>query len=395
MTNSLFIDIACKQINCNRERICGDTFVSKSIAGGRRTVAVLSDGMGHGVKANILSTLTSTMLLNFISARQYSTKIAETILQTLPVCNQRKVSYSTFTIVDIDNQTNEVVIIEYDNPTCITLRDNAPLVLEREVTTVQHPQGRVLTIFTTRFVLKEGDRLVIVSDGVTQSGQLDRKYKFGWGEDNVGQLVDYLVHTNSNISSMDLSAQLISRACHNDQGRPSDDMSCLSIYVRKRRNLLLVSCPPLLADGNAKLASMASEFSGMRVICGYPVAEILSKELDLTIDIEEFSDDPTLPPAWSISGFDLITEGIVTLNRVLDTLELIKDIGMVSGQGVSDRLCRLLLRNDSIAFVLGGKYKITNSAYMHDEYELRRNILKRIAKLLEVKFGRNVSITTI
>ncbi len=395
MINNLFIDIACKQINCNRERICGDTFVSKSIAGGRRTVAVLSDGMGHGVKANILSTLTSTMLLNFISTNQYTTKITETILQALPVCNQRKVSYSTFTIVDIDNLTNEITVIEYDNPACIILRNNIALSLERESTTINHPQDRKLTIYTTRFVAEEGDRLIVVSDGVTQSGQLDRKYKFGWGEDNVGQMVDYLVHTNSNISSTDLAAQLISRACHNDQGRPSDDMSCMSIYMRKRRSLLLVSCPPMLTEGNAKLATIASEFKGMKVICGYLVAEILSKELNIKPDIEDFSDDPTLPPAWSMSGFELVTEGIVTLNRVLDTLELIEDISMVSGHGVSDKLCRLLLRNDTINFVLGGKHKINNVTYMHDEYELRRNILKRIAKLLEVKFGRNISIVTI
>ncbi len=395
MMNNLFIDIACKQINCNRERICGDTFVSKSISGGRRTVAVLSDGMGHGVKANILSTLTSTMLLSFISAKKYSAEIAETILQTLPVCNQRKVSYSTFTIVDIDNHTNEIIVIEYDNPACIIIRDNVPLKLQRESTTIKHPQNRILTIYTTRFTAKEGDRLVVVSDGVTQSGQLDRKYKFGWGEDNVLQLVDYLVHTNSNISSNDLAAQLISRACHNDQGRPSDDMSCMSIYMRKRRSLLLVSCPPLLTEGNAELASIVLGFKGMKVICGHPVAEILSKELNVKLDVEEFSDDPTLPPAWSMNGFDLVTEGIVTLNRVLDTLELIEDVGMISGKGVAEKLCRLLLRNDSIDFVLGGKYKITNVAYMCDEYELRRNILKRIARLLEVKFGRVISITTI
>lgn len=398
MQNNLFIDVACSQLNCAAERICGDSFLFRRIAGGRRTIVVLSDGMGHGVKANILSTLTSTMLLNFISSHQNIEHIAEMILKTLPVCSTRKISYSTFTMMDIDNITGDVTVVEHDNPSTLIMRGATPLTLEWERGETTRESGPALVVRTARFRAQADDRFVIVSDGVTQSGQRENRYKFGWGEGSLSQFVGYTLSFNRHVSSRDLALQVLSKASQNDSAIPADDMSCVAIHVRAARRLLLVSCPPSNKEDNVQLVKYITDFDGEKVVCGYPVAEIIATEMNLSVEKESYSSDPQLPPMWKINGFNLVTEGIVTLNRVLDNLEHVQSAEMLSGttdggrRPVSERLCRMLLSSDEITFVVGTKRNIDATMYLPDELELRRNILRRIASLLESKFSRQVTV---
>ncbi|HON18662.1 MAG TPA: SpoIIE family protein phosphatase, partial [Salinivirgaceae bacterium] len=114
------------------ERICGDVFISKRIKEEGRVIAVLSDGMGHGVKANMLAILTATLAANFTREHKDFKTIAEIIMNTLPICSVRKISYSTFTIIDVNIHTGEVSILEYDNPECLILRGKEILTPEWE-----------------------------------------------------------------------------------------------------------------------------------------------------------------------------------------------------------------------------------------------------------------------
>lgn len=393
MQSNLFIDVACAQLNCAGERICGDSFLLRRIADGRRTIVVLSDGMGHGVKANILSTLTSTMLLNFITTHRNIGDIAEMILKTLPVCNIRKISYSTFTMIDFDNVTGDVTIVEHDNPRTIIVRDGVPVHLEWESSRIEREGALALVVSTACFRTQADDRFVVVSDGVTQSGQRTERYKFGWSEAGLLQFVSYILSFNGHVSSRDLALQVLSKASQNDASQPADDMSCVALHVRIPRRMMLVSCPPSVRDENVRLVQQLRDFNGDKVICGYPVAEIIADAMNLPIEKESFSSDPQLPPMWKIAGFNLVTEGIVTLNRVLDTLEHTDNVEMLgSGRSVSERLCRMLLRSDEIVFVIGMRRNIDTAFYLPDELELRRNVLRRIASLLRTKFGRGVTI---
>ena len=111
MNRNFFIEVNSQQRNHDGERICGDVFLYRSIKEENRVIAVLSDGMGHGVKANILATLTATMAINFTREHKEVDRIAEIIMNTLPVCSERKISYSTFTIVDIES-SGRVNILE-------------------------------------------------------------------------------------------------------------------------------------------------------------------------------------------------------------------------------------------------------------------------------------------
>lgn len=389
MENNFFVEVACRQFDCSGERICGDSFLCRRVADGARTIVILSDGMGHGVKANILSTLTSTMLAGFVPRHEDITRIAELILKTLPVCSVRKISYSTFTILDIDNRTGEVQAVEYDNPRLMLVRDNRSVEPAGEEIAFRNREGRMQRFLRSRFTVQKGDRLVLVSDGITQSGQRAGRYRFGWGTESLRQTVCYLTAFNRGITSDDLASQILSKACMNDDGRPSDDMSAVVIHFRESRRLLVASCPPAFPEEYPALAALVSGFSGTKAICGYPVAEVLAVQLGLPVERDEFSSDSSIPPMWRIPSFELVTEGLVTLNRMLDLLE--QSGGRFDGDDAARRFCRLLLRYDEITFLIGTKRNV-NAGGLPDEFELRRNLLRRLATLLESRYRKQVFI---
>ena len=389
MENSFFVEVACRQLDCAGERICGDSFLCRRVAGGARTIVVLSDGMGHGVKANILSTLTSTMLAGFVSRHEDITRIAELILKTLPVCSVRKISYSTFTLLDIDNRSGEVQAVEYDNPRLILIRSDRLVEVTGEEIAFRNREGRMQRFLRSRFTVQKDDRLVLVSDGVTQSGQRTGRYRFGWGVESLCQTLCYLTVFNRGITPYDLASQILSKASLNDDGRPSDDMSAVVVHFRESRRLLVASCPPAFPEEYPALAALVSEFSGAKAICGYPVAEVLAAQLGLPVERDEFSSDPSVPPMWRIPSFELVTEGLVTLNGMLDRLE--QSGGRFDGEDAVCRFCRLLLRYDEITFLIGTKRNVTAGG-LPDEFELRRNLLRRLAALLESRYGKQVFI---
>lgn len=394
MNPDIFIDTAYRSLNHHGEHICGDGFILRKLSYGSRTVAVLSDGMGHGVRANILSTFTSTMLMNFISAYSDITEMTNMILRMLPVSSVNNVSYSTFTIADINHRTGEVIIIQHDNPPAILLRDGAHLQLEwEESVTVREGMKVPVKLRTARFISKENDRIIMVSDGVTQSGQKTGLYKFGWGEEALTQFASFLVSVNPGITSSDIASQVVSRANINDDKNPADDTSCAVLSFRTPKRMMLISCPPSLSEDNPKLLEKVSGFEGVKVVCGHPVATILAKGMGLKLEHKDNGNDPLDAPAYHLNGFELVTEGMIVPNRVLDLLEY--ETGEIRSNDVAGRLTKMLLRHDVIEFVIGLRRNADSAGNLPDEFVLRRNILRQIASLLETKWGKQVNKTYI
>ena len=119
--NNLCTDIGYKSVNHYGEQLCGD-HVDIVEQDENSTVIVLADGLGSGVKASILSTLTSKIISTMMAEGLSLQDCVETIAATLPVCSVRGVAYSTFTIILVkNNETAE--LIQYDNPQVILLRD--------------------------------------------------------------------------------------------------------------------------------------------------------------------------------------------------------------------------------------------------------------------------------
>lgn len=394
MNPDIFIDTAHRSLNHYGERICGDGFMLRKLAFGKRTVAVLSDGMGHGVRANILSTFTSTMLLNFIATQEDITETAEMILKMLPVNPSNNVSYSTFTITDIDHRTGNVNIIQHDNPPAILLRNGIPAELGWKESRIVRDGMKIPVILrTTSFRAEENDRIIMVSDGVTQSGQNSGIYKFGWGEEALKQFSSFLVSVNPGITSADIASQIVSKANINDGKKPADDTSCAVLSIRTPRRMMLVSCPPSLSEDNPKLVRQVREFEGVKTVCGHPVAQILANGMGLKLEKKESGNDPLDAPVYHLAGFELVTEGMIVPNRVLDLLE--HRIDDIRQNDVAGRLTRMLLRHDVIEFVIGLRRSADPEGNLPDEFVLRRNILRQIASLLETKWGKQVNSTFI
>jgi hypothetical protein len=390
MQKDFYIEVNSQQRNHDEERICGDVFLNKYIKEEDRIVAVLSDGMGHGVKANILATLTATMALNFTREHKEVDRIAEIIMNTLPVCSERKIAYSTFTIVDIES-SGKTNILEYDNPPTIILRGNKifdpswnQIVLEKG----KHA-GKILKSCT--FMPEKEDRIIICSDGASQSGMGSETLPFGWERDNIAGYASTLVNSEASISATVLAGKIVSMAHKNDDYRARDDISCAVIYFREPRKLLLCTGPPYEKEKDKILAAKVSGYPGKVILCGGTTADIIARELNRKIVDELIFEDPELPPDSFLEGIDLVTEGILTLQKVNEILKTFNNSVRLS-KGPADKIVKLLMESDEIHFIIGTRINIAHQdPNLPVELEIRRTVVKRIARLLEEKWLKKIS----
>ena len=390
MRNDFYIEVNSQQKNYDGERISGDVFLYRYIKEEERVIAVLSDGMGHGVKANILATLTSTMALNFTREHKEVDRIAEIIMNTLPVCSERKISYSTFTIIDIESN-GRVNILEYDNPSTIVLRGNqifdpswSKVILKKGKNT-----GKVLNSCT--FIPAKEDRIIFCSDGVSQSGMGSEAFPFGWERDNIATYAARLVSSEPSISAIMLAGKIVTMAHKNDNYKARDDISCATIYFRDPRKLLICTGPPYEKDKDKELAERVAGYSGKVILCGGTTADIVARELNRTIIDELIFEDPELPPESFLEGIDLVTEGILTLQKVNEILKTYNNSVRLE-KGPADKIVRFVMESDEIHFIIGTRINIAHQdPNLPVDLEIRRTVVKRIARLLEEKWLKKVS----
>ncbi|MFA6805923.1 MAG: SpoIIE family protein phosphatase, partial [Bacteroidales bacterium] len=240
-TSKFFIEVGSFQHNKYGNIVCGDSVLMHKSIKENRTIAVMSDGLGSGVKANVLSTMTASMALNFRIRREPITRTAKTIMDTLPIDSVRNISYSTFTIVDIESDGN-VKIVEYDNPSLILVRDNKIIKFQPEELIIESKLSKTNSdkriIKLSNILLQKEDRLVFFSDGVTQSGIGNKNMPFGWG-DGVNSFILDAIKENIDISARELSRKIVKQSDLNDILKPKDDTSCVVFYVREPRKLLI------------------------------------------------------------------------------------------------------------------------------------------------------------
>ena len=390
MTEQYYIEVGVNQRNHDKERICGDMFLSEKLKDERRVISVLTDGMGHGVKANVLATLTAKMAMNFTKNKKRFSRIAEVILNTLPVCSERKISYATFSIVDI--QIGEKTrVLEYGNPQTIVIRDGKILDLDWRPVDTTSEKVRHDELAMCEFRHRKGDRILLFSDGITQSGLGSTKYPMGFEHDNLKQFVLSLVHNDPKISAQNLARKVVNLAHLNDGYKAKDDTSCACIYPRTPRKLLLFTGPPFDISKDAYVADMVKNFDGKKIVSGATTAELLSREW-----IEPIIDEPTyyqgFPHTSRMQGVDLITEGVITLNAVAEILDSYKPT-YVFANTPPDRIIKMLLETDEITILMGTKL---NSSHLDPslptQFELRRTVVRRLIGLLETKFLKDVNV---
>ncbi|MBN2743797.1 MAG: SpoIIE family protein phosphatase [Marinilabiliaceae bacterium] len=391
--DDFFLDVHCSQSHHHGEMICGDVFLSRRVREEGRTIMVLSDGMGSGVKANVLATLTASMALNFTIGRKDVRQTAEIIMKTLPVCSTRHISYSTFSIIDIDDE-GQTSIVEYDNPRCLVLRGTTVFDPGWEVVelAIEGQQGgKVLHVCS--FQARKDDRIFFWSDGIVQAGMGSRALPFGWGRQGAVEGVLRLVTGDPYAASARLSRKMVALATRYDGGQPKDDTSCGVIYLREPRKLLLVSGPPFDEKNDLDFALQVQQFKGKKIVAGGTTAEIIARELALRFDAGMEVTDPELPPVSVVEGIDLVTEGILTLGKALRMLESNTDSD-ISGNGPAHQMVKMLLESDHIHVVVGTRINMAHQdPTLPVELEMRRTLLRRMAKLLEDRYLKQVQLS--
>lgn len=304
--NNLCADIGWKSLNHVGEQLCGD-HIEIIEMDDDSMVLVLADGLGSGVKASILSTLTSKIIATMTSQGISLEECVKTIAATLPICKVREVAYSTFTIIRLINN-EEAEIICYDNPDVIMYRNGKqydyPL---REL----NIEGK--TIHKARVKLQENDTFIAMSDGCIHAG-VGMSLNFGWERKDIAEFMESL--TDVGFTAKTLSTVLTDECLKLYGGNPGDDTTALTVRIRARQQINLMIGPPSDRNDCDKMVSLFLSKGGKRIVCGGTTSTIVSQHLGKPIipNINYF--DPEIPPTATIEGIDLVTEGVITINRV-------------------------------------------------------------------------------
>ena len=306
--NNLCADIGWKSINHEGEQLCGDhiDIVEQDDAS---SVIVLADGLGSGVKASILSTLTSKIISTMLAEGIKLEECVATIAETLPICSVRGVAYSTFTIIHlINNETAE--IIQYDNPAVIFIRDG-------EIYDYPKTDHNICekTVLKTVIKLQEGDIMVAMSDGCPHAG-IGLAYNFGWKWEDIAEFMRCM--SIAGYTAKTLATMLIDE-CNKEYGyRPGDDASACVVKIRKREPMNILFGPPKNRDDCDRMMSLFFSKEGKHIICGGTTSLIAAKYLGKPLRASLTFERSDVPPTAEIEGVDLVTEGVITVNKVIE-----------------------------------------------------------------------------
>ena len=306
--NDLCADIGYKSVNHYGEELCGD-HVDIVEQDENSTVIVLADGLGSGVKASILSTLTSKIISTMMAEGLPIEECVSTIAATLPVCSVRGVAYSTFTIIHLKN--NDIAeVIQYDNPQVIIIRDEENYDYPK---TEMNIGGK--KIFKSVIKLRENDIFVAMSDGCPHAG-IGMSYNFGWKREDIISFMETLAPVG--YTAKTLSTILVDECYKLYGGKPGDDATACVVRIRKREPMNILFGPPSNRDDAERMMSLFFSKEGKHIICGGTTSSIAAKYLNKPIKASLNFEKADVPPIAEIEGVDLVTEGVITVNKVLE-----------------------------------------------------------------------------
>ncbi len=306
--NNLCVDIGYKSINHYGEELCGD-HIEVVKQDENSSVIVLADGLGSGVKASILSTLTSKIISTMMAAGLPIDECVSTIAATLPVCSERGVAYSTFTIMHlINNETIEM--IQYDNPQVIMIRDGKNY--EYSMTEVVLDGKK---IYKSNVRLQEGDVFVAMSDGCPYAGA-EATLNYNWKREDIIAFME--VMTMNGLTAKNLATMLVDECNKLYAEKPGDDTTACVVKVRNRVPVNLLFGPPVNPDDENRMMALFFAKEGKHIVCGGTTSKVVSRYLGKAIEPLVNVEQTDVPPMSKIEGVDLVTEGVITINHVVE-----------------------------------------------------------------------------
>lgn len=387
------VDVAYKSLNKFTEVLCGDKVEILQTEDSH--IMILADGMGSGVKANILATLTSkilgTMFLNGATLEE----CVETIVETLPICQVRQVAYATFSILQVFH-SGDAYLVEFDNPSCIFVRNGQLMPIPVNIREVE---GKKINEY--RFRVQRGDALVLMSDGTIHAG-VGQLLNFGWIWDDIAKYA--VKQYGLTVSAMRLAASICQACDELYQFRPGDDttVACMRIINAKPVHLMTGPAQNQEQDEGMVRTFMSGEEATKRIVCGGTSATIVSRVLNRPLDVSLDYVDPEIPPIAYMDGIELVTEGVLTLNRVIQLLKRYVKNETVSedffleldkSNGAS-MVAKMLIEDCTELHLYVGK--AINSAYQNPglpfDLGIRQNLVEQLKHTVEA-MGKTVTVS--
>lgn len=386
---SLFVEVDYGSLNKYNEELCGDKV--EIIRNENYVIAVLADGLGSGVKANILSTLTSKIIGTMLSNGASIDEAVDTVVNTLPVCNERGIAYSTFSILQIFD-TGESYLIEFDNPSIIQLRKGKFIEIKRENREIN---GKFIK--ESRFTAAPGDMFIMVSDGAVHAG-VGQALNLGWQWENIKEYIEKIY--KKGICAKKIVKLLLSACDDLYVQKPGDDTTVVAVRVRNVIQVDVMIGPPVDNRMDHDVVNRFMKEDGGKVVCGGTTSQIVSRETgkEIVTNLNYFN--ASIPPIAKIDGIDLTTEGVLTMSKALDyakryvspnsTLNDVLDINKEDG---ASKLAKLLLEDSTkVHFFVG---RAMNPAHQNQEFqlslELKIKLVEEMAQCLK-NLGKQVNI---
>lgn len=387
--NDLCVDIGYKSINHFGEQLCGD-HVDVVDGGENSQVIVLADGLGSGVKANILSTLTSKIISTMLSEGLSIEDCVKTITATLPVCSVRGVAYSTFTIIHVvDNERAE--LIEFDNPQVILIRDGKNINYPRTETVMEGKK-----VYKSVISLIDGDVFIAMSDGCPHAG-IGNKYNFGWKREEIADYMATVIY--GGYSAKTLATILVDEVDKLYGAMPGDDATACVIKVRKREPVNIMFGPPERMDDTMRMASLFFSKQGKHIVCGGTTSGIVAKYLNKPLKASLNFGTGNVPPIAEIEGVDLVTEGVITLSMVVEyAKDAVSENKLYDKWGYSrdgaSLIARMLFEEATdINFYVG---RAVNPAHQNPELPINFNIKMALVEELSAclrQMGKRIKVS--
>jgi len=372
----VFYEFGLRQINKTGEELCGDS-VEFSLQPARATL-VFSDGLGSGVKASILSTLTTRIARRMLDQGLPLDEVVSTVSQTLPICRVRKIAYSTFAIAQLISE-GQAKLVVFDSPAPFLIRRNRLLRLpytERDVA------GKRVCEYS--YPIVPGDWLVLVSDGVINAG-IGGAYPLGWGWDEVGKYVQ--THVHESLTADELAGKLSRVVEQLYQGPPGDDVTIAVVKVRRKRIVAILAGPPVQPLDDCRAVETFLSWPGKHVVCGGTTANIVARHLGRQIEVDLETGTESVPATGRIEGLDLVTEGTLTLTQALEIMraDVSTDDLRLRVDGAS-RLVVLLREADEVRVLVG---RAMNPAHQNPNLPRTLGLKTRVIESLAEELRRS------
>lgn len=386
---NLFVDFAYQSLNKYGEELCGDKV--EFVRGDGFSLAVLADGLGSGVKANILATLTSKIIATMLAGGASLHDAVETIASTLPVCSVRGIAYSTFTIMHVRDD-GSAYIAEFDNPNLVLMRNGKIEELDRQELEICEKK-----IFMTKLIMQPDDVMIAFSDGVVHAG-VGCLLDLGWHYDNIVKYIEENI--SANMSPTEIARKLLLAVNALYLNKCGDDSTACVMKIKKALPVTIMVGPPVHPEDDEKVVRELVDAPGLKVVCGGTTSQIVSRVTGEPLDVSINYENPSVPPTATMKGIDIVTEGVLTLGKAA---EIIKnylgaeedkwDTYSLNKKDGATRLAKMWLQEcTSVKFLVG---RALNPAHQNPDLpvslSLKLNLIKEISSIL-TELGKLVSV---